>query len=498
MPSSVRPAPLALLLVTVVLSCTRDDAPGRATGAGAVKPDAGAAIERSTLEQSEGGAAERCFRPLPASGQTTSYGGGSDGDVRAGKELRFNDNGDGTITDLTTGLMWEKKAAYDNSDVNCTTTAACPDPHDADQRYLWSAGGNGFDGPIVTVFLEQLNHRCGMDTRVSCTTDADCGGNGGRCGFAGHRDWRVPNWKELLSIVDYEQLSPTASPVFNQSCTGSCDVLTCSCTVPNIYWTSSNYLEDESWAGYVSFYDGNLHADTKSHAFFARAVRGGTGKSDDACPRSVPATGQTTSYGPGSDGDLRAGDPLRYLDNADGTITDLNTGLMWEKKWAFMNKHVHCDSAALCPNPHDGDNHYTWGDGEDFDGTIVTVFLEQLNNHCDRDATIPCETDADCGAAGGRCGFAGHRDWRVPNVKELQSIVDYSRLGPSVSGAFNRNCSNECTAADCSCSGFANYWTSTTYRADPAWALFVGFFNGNVYADDKSQSFYARAVRGGT
>ncbi len=47
--------------------------------------------------------------PLPRSGQTTSYGSGSDGDLRPGAAMSFTDNGDGTITDNVTGLMWEKK-----------------------------------------------------------------------------------------------------------------------------------------------------------------------------------------------------------------------------------------------------------------------------------------------------------------------------------------------------------------------------------------------------
>ena len=45
-----------------------------------------------------------------------------------------------------------------------------------------------------------------------------------------------------------------------------------------------------------------------------------------------PATGETTPHGPGSDGDVQAGLALSYTDNGDGTITDNNTGLMWEKK----------------------------------------------------------------------------------------------------------------------------------------------------------------------
>src|SRR5262245_21039547 len=92
----------------------------------------------------------------------------------------------------------------------------------------------------------------------------------------------------------------------------------------------------------------------------------------------LPATGQTTAYGTGTDGDVQAGDALSYTDNGDGTITDNNTGLMWEKK---------DDSGG---GIHDMDNTYTWcaDDMAPFavcdsvngmDGTIVTTFLAGLN-----------------------------------------------------------------------------------------------------------------------
>ena len=51
-----------------------------------------------------------------------------------------------------------------------------------------------------------------------------------------------------------------------------------------------------------------------------------------SCTIPLVVTGQATSYHAADDGDLRLGAPFRYQDNGDGTITDLNTGLMWEKK----------------------------------------------------------------------------------------------------------------------------------------------------------------------
>src|SRR3989338_4724914 len=50
---------------------------------------------------------------LPQTGQTISYAAGDDGDIRAGvawPNPRFTDNGNGTVTDNLTGLMWTKNA----------------------------------------------------------------------------------------------------------------------------------------------------------------------------------------------------------------------------------------------------------------------------------------------------------------------------------------------------------------------------------------------------
>jgi hypothetical protein len=65
-------------------------------------------------------------------------------------------------------------------------------------------------------------------------------------------------------------------------------------------------------------------------------------------PPAFPATGQTASYAAGDDGAIKAGAPLSYTDNGDGTITDNNTKLMWEKK----------DNAS--GGLHNWNNYYPW------------------------------------------------------------------------------------------------------------------------------------------
>jgi hypothetical protein len=221
-------------------------------------------------------------------------------------------------------------------------------------------------------------------------------------------------------------------------------------------------------------------------------------------PQRLPATGQTTSYVADDDGDIRAGATLKYRDNGDGTVTDENTNLMWEKK----------DQTG--GGLHNWDNTYPW------EGT------------CSNKATTLCGTDADCSidgtcnVSGGKMTifqwvaqlntppcFAHHCDWRIPNVKELQSIVDYETYLPPVDAAFNNNCSVGCSVdgtndtRKCSCTQSAGpskgyYWSGSTYAPSPivpppgsmlAWGVLFG--DGDVLSAGKTDDDYVRAVRCG-
>lgn len=189
------------------------------------------------------------------------------------------------------------------------------------------------------------------------------------------------------------------------------------------------------------------------------------------------ATGQTTPYdadkndgvvGPvavGDDGTLLRGAALAYVDNGDGTITDLNTGLMWEKK---------ADDGGL----HDQDDTYRWsGDGSQ---ETIWDWLDDVN-------------------AEGGTGFAGHSDWRIPNLRELESVIDRGTFNPSVALALNAACMPGCTVTACSCTSTSSvYWTSTAQAATPAdYAWGVYFFSGTMDAYAKTGDVLAvRAVRG--
>lgn len=82
--------------------------------------------------------------------------------------------------------------------------------------------------------------------------------------FAGYRDWRLPNKKELESIVE----SCGYSPAINRFAFPAMPVL-------SAFWSGSSSATDPSWAWYVDFEDGITSEDDKLLSLFVRLVRGG-------------------------------------------------------------------------------------------------------------------------------------------------------------------------------------------------------------------------------
>jgi hypothetical protein len=153
-------------------------------------------------------------------------------------------------------------------------------------------------------------------------------------------------------------------------------------------------------------------------------------------------------------GDGYVGADLQYEDNDDGTFTDLNTGLVWEIK-------------TLDGSIHDVNNTYTWtdladGDYTNPDGTAF-AFIDELN----------------------KTKFAGYTDWRLPTVKELQSLIDYSNYLEAVDPDFPGEVVSYL------------YWSSTSHDDIEHYAWGVGFRKGKVFGYSKFGSTRVRAVRGG-
>jgi len=134
---------------------------------------------------------------------------------------RFKDNNNGTVSDTKTGLMW-KKCSEGQSGSTCEGSAA---------TYNWQQA------------LQQ----------------AQTVNNGG--GFAGHSDWRVPNVKELLSIVEEQCVDPAIN-------------LTVFPNTPNfVFWSSSPSAYGSDYAWYVAATDGYADYDFKNYDLYVRLVR---------------------------------------------------------------------------------------------------------------------------------------------------------------------------------------------------------------------------------
>ncbi len=158
------------------------------------------------------------------------------------------------------------------------------------------------------------------------------------------------------------------------------------------------------------------------------------------------ATGKViTCAGTGQDGDKLAGNPWptpRFTDNNNGTVTDNLTGLIWLR-----------------------------------------------NANCFGNTDWPSSITAAAGLATGACGLTDASkagDWRLPNINELRSLVDYSRNTPALTAGhpfFNLQ---------------ANYWSST---ADAILAnnqsQYVTIVNGLFGYNGKSNPFAVWPVRSG-
>jgi len=291
---------------------------------------------------------------LPDTGQTKCYQGvspyaeipcagtGQDGAYNI-NPVNYTDNGNGTVTDNNTGLMWQKQG----------------------------------DGTTRT-----------WDAAVSYCVSLGT-------------DWRLPTEKELITIVDYS--IPYPGPMINPVFTGTPQY--------SFYWSSSTFLSGYPYGAWAVGFDGGyVYGYFTGNDGYVRCVRG-----DQALTQN-------------------------FVDNGNGTVTDNNTGLMWQQG----------EPGAK-----------TW---------------DSALSYCEN-LILPS---------------SGYSDWRLPNITELESITDDTVFDPV----------NHPIAIDTNAFPNANasnyYWSSTTSAVYPSGAWLVYFhYGGNYGYGSKDSDMYVRCVRGG-
>ena len=170
----------------------------------------------------------------------------------------------------------------------------------------------------------------------------------------------------------------------------------------------------------------------------------------------VEKTGQITSYSAtgGEDGDLKKGvkwpNP-RFTDNGNGTVTDKLTRLIWLKTANAFDQR-------------------TWEQA-----------LSDANTLSSGSAGL---TD------GSKAG-----DWRLPNVKELESLIDCAYFNPALSSASGKS---QWVSGDAFIGvQSSKYWSSATYSSYATGAWFVYLCDGDVDAGSKPITYYVWPVRAG-
>jgi len=189
-------------------------------------------------------------------------------------------------------------------------------------------------------------------------------------------------------------------------------------------------------------------------------------------PARVGETGQKTCYdqagtviacaGTGQDGDIQPGvawpEP-RFVDNSDGTVTDMLTGLMWLKD---------ASCADLAGTDTNGAADWT---------TALTAAQALADGTCGL---------TDSSAAG---------DWRLPSRWELESLLDLEYHHPALSNAVGTAQWIEGDAFEGVQSDL--YWPSTSWADSPSDAWYVNLGYGLAYCTAKTSAFYVWPVLGG-
>jgi len=302
----------------------------------------------------------------------------------SGNQPRYQDNNDGTISDLVTGLMWQK------------------DPGDKMGYADAVAGAENFE-------------------------------------LAGYDDWRLPDIKELYSLIMFSGVDPSGYEgsdtselvpfinsdyfkfAYGDTSTGS--------RIIDSQWVTSSIYESTVMGGNECYFGVNF-ADGRIKCYPTQTMPGQAGY-------FVIHVRETGSYGHNA-----------FVANTNGTVSDTATGLVWQQA--------------------DSGSGMTWED--------ALAYCEDLM-------------------------LAGKSDWRLPAAKELQSIVNYSRSPDTTASAaidpvFScTEITNEAGQPD-----YAFYWSSTTHSSwvtghEGANASYVSFGRALGYWQNQWQDVHGAGAQ---
>lgn len=296
----------------------------------------------------------------------------------------FRDNDDGTVTDLATGLMWKQ----DDS-------------------------GYGMVWQDALTYCENLI-------------------------YAGYSDWRLPNAKELQSIVDYTRM-PDATSLTTPSTAGA--------VINTDYFNITsfeNYNGDTDWG---FFWSSSTHKTSGGTGGWAAYVAFGRalGKTGDTwvdvhgagCQRSDPKYDDGTDYSEGHGPQADAVyiynyvRPVRY----DETVTTLTYVLVDTNQTSYWDNGFEIDAPEVGEDFYGQDAHYQSvvpnytdnGNGTVTDNNTGLMWQKSPDTNGDGDILADDKysyTEAVANATS--CTIGGFTDWRLPTIKELYSLMQFS------------------------------------------------------------------------
>jgi len=320
---------------------------------------------------------ENCFTSKGLSTECASSG--QDG-AYSTNSMSYTDNGDLTVTDNVTGLMWQQTADRD---------------------------GNG-----EVKAVDKLSQ---SDAISYCSN----------LSLAGYSDWRLPDIKTIYSLMNFSGSDPSGE-------TGD-DTSSLEPFIDNTVFgfgygdtDAGERIIDGQWATTTNYVSTTMNGDATMFGLnFADGRIKGYGLELRGIDKMfyVQCVRDNENYATNS-----------FVDNGDMTITDSATELMWHK--------------------NDNSTETNWDSAISY-----------------------CENST----------LAGYSDWKLPDAKELQSIVDYTRspdttASPAINAIFNATAiTNEAGVSD-----FGFYWSSTTHKSSNgtgASAVYVSFGRSLGYMD---------------